>query len=141
MAINSKRIQTAPNAFEYSSGVLTIPFGGTAVITDPLLSLTSSSGLTFQCDILTQGATDDVKYKMQLTTGTVEEINSTFIEGSTTSLPWHDWTIPEVEGQVDAFISELQLDWWIPIPSAVRMVIKNDSVDTDATFYWSVRGQ
>ena len=135
MAINARAIKGAPNAFEYSKKE-TVAFGGAEQVSEALLATTNSTGMTFTVDRLTA---PDVKFKMQMTCGTISEVNSGLIDGTTDSLPWHDWDVPGID--VDGFLDQDQFDWWIPIPSAIRMVTKNAHISTDQYLYWAVRGQ
>jgi hypothetical protein len=136
MAINARSIKGAPNAFEYSN-LISVAFGGTEQVTDALLATTNSTGMTFTIDRMTA---PDCTFKMQMTCATTEEVNNGVISGTQTPIPWHDWDVPNMDAGTH-YLDQDQFDWWIPIPSAVRMVTKNAHVSTNQNIYWAVRGQ
>lgn len=123
MAINTRGIKTAPNAFEYSE---TINMGGEATKeSDALLATTNSTGMTYTLD-----RTGDVVYKMQMTCSTTEEVNNG-------EAVWHDWNIAGIDSE--GYLDLDSYEGWIPIPSAIRVLVK--SATSAGTLYWAVRGQ
>lgn len=134
MAINSRAIKGAPNAFEYSE-IITVGSGDVEQTSDALLATTNSTGMTFMIDRLSLPS--DVKFKMQMTTALIEEVNSGVLsDNKTIAVPWHDWDVPGIDSE--GFLDKDQFEWWIPIPSAVRMVTKSTN---GGSLYWAVRGQ
>lgn len=126
MAINTRSIKGAPNAFEYSETIV-VAIGGAEQVTDSLLATTNSTGMTF--GIKRKGVNADEKYKVQLTYSTTAEVNSGTAE-------WHDWDIAGLD--VDGFLGLDVFEQWIPIPAAMRIVTKSV---LGGSVYWAVRGQ
>jgi len=126
MAINTQSIKTAPNAFEYSN-LETVALADGEKATDYLPSTTNSTGLTM--GFKRKDLPSDVLYKVQLSYSTVNELATGVAE-------WHDWDIDGLD--VDGFLDEDSFERWIPIPSAMRVVLKSA---TSGSLYWAVRGQ
>lgn len=72
------------------------------------------------------------RYKVQVTYSTRDEIYGT----STTSpnAKWFNWDIPGTNG--DGWYADDEVQWWIPIPSGIRLV---NEAGTGTTVYWSMR--
>jgi hypothetical protein len=134
MAINSRAIKGAPNAFEYSE-IIDVSSGGSEQASEGLLATTNSTGMTFVVDRL--DSPSDVKYKMQMTCALIEEVNKgTLVGDASVATPWHDWDVPGLDE--DGFLDHDQFDWWVPVCTAVRMVTKSVN---GGRLYWAVRGQ
>ena len=123
MAVNMQRIYGTNNAFEYSE---TVSSAATTQYSQEIFIPSNVASLTM--GLKRSGTSGTAKYKVQVTYSTKEEVaNATGV--------WFDWDITGVDS--NGYIDEDAVQWWIPVPSHIRLNVENAGTGTDV--YFSMR--
>lgn len=128
MANNMKRITGTNNAWEYSA-TISSQVGVSSYSED--LFIPSNVGSTV---MFIRRKTGTAKFKVQATTSTQDEI---FGQNGAAPAEWFNWDIPATDA--NGWLDEAEVQWWVPIPSGLRLVIEASAVATDV--YFSLRAQ
>lgn len=122
MAVDMKRIYGTNNAFEYSE---TVTANLIDVSSEEIFIPSNVASLT--TGIVRKSGTG--KYKLQVTYSPKSEVQAATAE-------WFNWDIPCAD-PVTGFCDEDQIQWWIPVPGSIRLIV--EGVGSDTVVYWSMR--
>lgn len=126
MASNMKAVAGTKNAYEYSE---TLDSSTNQAIVGEDIFIPSNVGSAV---MMIRRKSGTGKFKVQATCSTRNEIYGLNGEGPA---EWFNWDIPGTDS--NGYVDEDEVQWWVPIPAGMRMVLEAAAVPTSV--YFSLR--